>query len=435
MPRPELNTLNNLLRDNTVFSQFMEPLQKVLDDLRHYQGIFPTLTMPLFCMLGCLRHLTATTTLREQVQGLLHLTDEAKAPLARSTWSDALNSETRHDVLALALPKLVSLAQATLPDRLADIPGLCGRSVYAVDGTYQQESSHYKRCTPKQGGEDNPKGHCLLPYFDVRRGIPVDVSVDTTSAHETTVLKNYVLTKESVFHERGALWLADRGFVDAKFWDSLKQAREIEVITRLKENMLINSRQSRPVMACLLNEGVISDELIELNSSSQQWRLVTYKTPLDHIYTYLTNNVEMEPGVIAFLYLRRWDEEKCFDTWKNDFSQKKAWGKGYTAIKSQTVLAIMTSILVALFLNDRQQNWGISDEKSLAKQEKRFYDDLTETQGSDVIKATKPWYLLFYRSVSKVSRQILRFLKSCFLKKASDRLYDSQLKPLLMRYL
>ena len=32
----------------------------------------------------------------------------------------------------------------------------------------------------------------------------------------------------------------------------------------------------------------------------------------------------LQPGVVAFLYSRRWEEEKCFDTWKNDFTQAKA---------------------------------------------------------------------------------------------------------------
>jgi hypothetical protein len=40
----------------------------------------------------------------------------------------------------------------------------------------------------------------------------------------------------------------------------------------------------------------------------------------------LTNEFDLEPGIIAVLYSRRWEEEKRFDTWKNDFSLAKAWG-------------------------------------------------------------------------------------------------------------
>ena len=35
----------------------------------------------------------------------------------------------------------------------------------------------------------------------------------------------------------------------------------------------------------------------------------------------LANDVNLLPGVIAFLYARCGDEEECLDTWKNDFAQ------------------------------------------------------------------------------------------------------------------
>ena len=82
------------------------------------------------------------------------------------------------------LRQLYKTAQEALPDRLSEIPGLKDRPVYAVDGTYQKESSHYKKITPKNGGDDNPKGHCLLPFFDVRRGIPITACTDTSNVHE-----------------------------------------------------------------------------------------------------------------------------------------------------------------------------------------------------------------------------------------------------------
>ena len=56
---------------------------------------------------------------------------------------------------------------------------------------------------------------------------------------------------------------------------------------------------------------------------------------------------------MAFLYFRRWEEEKCFDTWKNDFTQAKAWGKSPVAIANQVRLAIVTGILIAILLHTR----------------------------------------------------------------------------------
>jgi len=65
---------------------------------------------------------------------------------------------------------------------------------------------------------------------------------------------------------------------------------------------------------------------------------VTFRTRRGWSIEFLTNDFDLQPGVGAFLFSRRWDEEKCFDTWKNDFSQSKAWGKSLTAIDSQVRL-------------------------------------------------------------------------------------------------
>ena len=75
------------------------------------------------------------------------------------------------------------------------------------------------------------------------------------------------------------------------------------------------------------------------------------------------------PGVVAFLYLRRWDEEKCFDTGKNDFSCSKAWAKSIHRVYQQALFAIMTSILTALFSKHHQDSLNIGDEKCFKKQD------------------------------------------------------------------
>ena len=143
---------------------------------------------------------------------------------------------------------------------------------------------------------------------------------------------------------------------------------------------------------------------------------------------FLTNEFDLAPGLIAFLYSRRWEEEKCFDTWKNDFSQAKAWGCSIVAIDNQVQLAIITSILVALFLHRRLGAQGVADEKALRKHDKR---QTSPTDGTD----RPDWTLPVFRYTSKLSRQVLRFFKHCFLKPASQALYESQLRPMLMAYL
>jgi hypothetical protein len=131
-----LKSLMHRLTDRTVFADVFAPVERALTRVRSAPAIGRTLNMADFIALGMLRHLQGMTTLREQVQGLWHLDPnaEARVPLARSTWSDALASSARGAVLEGVVAALVEDAKLILPDRLADLPGLGTRTVRAIDG-------------------------------------------------------------------------------------------------------------------------------------------------------------------------------------------------------------------------------------------------------------------------------------------------------------
>jgi hypothetical protein len=428
-----LHALMTRLTDQTVFADLLAPVERALTRVREAQDVGRVLSMSSFITLGVLRHLQGMATLREQVQALRHLdpSDAAPVPLARSTWSDALAAPTRSAALAATLPMLVADARAILPDRLCAIPGLGERPVRAIDGTYQVESAHFRRQTPKEGGHDNPKGHALLSFFDLRLGVADDVYVDTRSRHETALLRDYDQRPHALTRERNVIWLLDRAFIDASFWDKKKRTLGSTMITRMKSNLRIDSTEGLPVAAEPVNAGLVSDLRITLSSSRQPWRLITFQSRRGHSVEFLTNDFTLEPGVVAFLYSRRWEEEKCFDTWKNDFTQAKAWGKSTVAIENQVRLAIITGLLIAIMLHSTMGQYGIADEKALKKQEQRQAVQPGAPDGTD----RPDWTVPLFRYTSKVSRQVLRFFKHCFLKPASPGLYHSELRPMLLAYL
>jgi len=430
MNTERLTALMDSLTNQTVLGELLAPVSDALARVRGSDAFSRVLCMTDFTGLGVLRHLQGMPTLREQVQSLLHLEpgEALRAPLARSTWSDALSSTRRSAILKAAVSPLLAEARAMLPDRLAGFPELGGRPVYATDGTYQKESAHYGRCTPSQGGVDNPKGHALLSFYDVRLGCVADVHVDTRSRHETLLLRDYDQSDQAMTGHKGVLWLLDRAFIDAPFWDKKKKRLGITMITRMKSSLRVDSTEDLPVADVPANEGVVKDLRITLSSSRELWRLITYRTRRGHLVEFLTNEFDLEPGLIAFLYSRRWEEEKCFDTWKNDFSQAKAWGASVVAIDNQVRLAIVTSLLVAMLLHRKMGEHGIEDEKALRKQDRR---QSSQTDGTD----RPDWSAPVFRYTSKVSRQVLRFFKHCFHKTASQALYDAQLRPMLLAYL
>ncbi|WPL12520.1 hypothetical protein [Thiorhodovibrio litoralis] len=238
--------------NDTVFADLVAPVQHALAFVRRAASVGRVLSMERFIALGVWRQLQGMGVLREQVQALDHLRDqlapqaESVVPLARSTWSNALASTERRAVLQAMIPVLMREVGAVLPDHLAGIPGLDGRPVRAMDGTYQEESAHYRRCTPKQGGEDNPKGHGELVFYNLRLGLAEDALVETRSRHEINLLRDYDARPGAQTQEARTLWVVDRAFIDAAFWDRKKRTQGSTLITRMKSNLVVDSRAAMP---------------------------------------------------------------------------------------------------------------------------------------------------------------------------------------------
>lgn len=113
------------------------------------------------------------------------------------------------------------------------------------------------------------------------------------------------------------------------------------------------------------------------------WRLIGFRSPEGIEYEYLTNDHGLQPGVVAFLYHRRWDKEKYYDCFKNDLAGDKAWGKSPLAIEQQALLGMATSILTRLFLMRRQADLALPlpDATQNRKHEKKRASYAQSDQG------------------------------------------------------
>jgi hypothetical protein len=74
---------------------------------------------------------------------------------------------------------------------------------------------------------------------------------------------------------------------------------------------------------------------------------------------------------------------------------------------------------------------GLSDTKALRRQARRQAKRPEQADGTD----RPDWTAPLFRYTAKVSRQVLRFFRHCFLKPACPALYERELRPLLMAYL
>jgi len=425
------DNLTSQLLTNTVLGDWFQPLLNSLDKVRFSDQRFQSLPMKSFILFGCLRQFQNAPTLREQVQSLFHMDcQQSQLPVPRSTYSDALSSPRRLEILREAFERLTLTAQSQLPDRLAQIPGLpSDRAIIATDTTYQTESLHFRRVLPKEGGNDNQKGHALLVHFDMRSGIPIGLTSTTESLGEMRILKEAEHRTSRCLHTLNAIHVVDRAYVDGEFWDFHQYKYQSTVITRMKSILSYTEIETRDIATKPCNHNIRYDKVIRAKFSKQPWRLIGFVTNDGDEYEYLTNDFDLEPGIVAFLYYRRWDEEKYFDMYKNDLAGKKAWGKSRTAIEQQALLGMVTLTLTRLFVIDQQKSLGLkktdhTQDKKYEKKKERYH-----------CMKNGVMFRAYYEPLSKVSRQVWRFLKNCFSEKSSLALYQRQLKPLMLGYL
>lgn len=86
--------------------------------------------------------------------------------------------------------------------------------------------------------------------------------------------------------------------------------------------------------------------------------------------------------------------------------------------------------LVAMLLAQTLGRDGLTDTKALRRQGRREAKRPDQPDGTDRPARTLPLFC----HTTKVSRQVMRFFKHCFLKPASPALYERELRPLLMAY-
>jgi len=424
-----VDALMNKLLNNTVFETWFSPLSNALEQVRYSNKAYRSLPIKQFIALGCLRQILSIKTLREQVQHLFHLDESASThPVARSTWSDALASNKRLIILREAMQRLMKENIKYLPDRYEKITALNNRPIYAMDVTYQTESTHFYPLHPKQGGSDNQKGHLLLHTYDMRHAIPVDIGVDTHSIGEMRFVKEQWASAHWS-KQKNALYVVDRAFVDFRYWDVRKKEVKATVISRMKTNYKIEIIKKNKIKKSAENEGVLDDVNITLVSSRQTWRRIRFQAPCGKVYEYLTNDLTLEAGLIAFMYYRRWDEEKYFDAFKHDMANNKAWGKSHVSIEQQGVMGIVTYLLTRLFLVKTSLTLGLDEDKKLQEpKHKKKMEQYFNVSGEISLRS-------FYCESAKITKQFWRFLKSHFIRKDTEGLYKRQLRPILTGYL
>jgi len=288
------------------------------------------------------------TCLRSRQDQLYHL--GIRGRVSHSTLADAnQNRDWRiyHD-LAQTLIQRARLLYAK-----DDLGLQLDQTIYALDSTTIDLCLNLFPWARFRRAKAAVKLHTLL---DLRGAIPVFISVSDGKMADVRVLDELIL-------EAGAFYVMDRAYVDFQRLHRFVLAAAFYV-TRSKSNLQYRRLESRPVEA---GTGIRSDQIIGLRIASSRkhypdkLRRIHYVDQVaEKSLVFLTNNLELPPLVIAWLYKSRWQVELFFKWIKQNLRIKHFFGHSDNAVKTQIWISIAVYVLVAIVRKELKLEMSLS---------------------------------------------------------------------------
>lgn len=224
--------------------------------------------------------------------------------------SQALNRSTyflaQHNARRQALARDVNLrliGGAGLTDRLGHIPELAGYDCFALDAHWHRAASH----DPQEGTSKPSVGHLysLNLHSHLMRHLTVGEGVHE---HDLSMLKRVksVGLRHEVPKGRRVLLVYDRAGIDYAFSKRCRQECAVYFLIRTKEGMKFDWIRQRESDRQDPRNAAVSEDWQVVSPEGHTLRVIRYTEPLrGRFYEFLTNEMDLPPGVLAELYRRR----------------------------------------------------------------------------------------------------------------------------------
>jgi hypothetical protein len=252
--------------------------------------------------------------------------------------------------------------------------------------------------------------------------------------HEIKKLKSLEMSALRMGAPKGikVIHAYDRAIVDYRFWSKCKQ-NGIYYITMEKSNSaLIKCGDMDYDLKDSRNEGVLANEMVGPSGGEAIRRIIYRDGQSGKTYTFLTSEMTLPPGLIAFIYKCRWDIEKVFDQTKNKLGENKAWANSVNAKKQQAQFICMTHNLILLLSLKLEKEEGIRDEKSRRRGAERKKDAQQEASKNGL--KINSLVSQFDRATQRCL-QFIRWLRLSLIRKTPYSQAVSELRPLMRQYI
>ena len=420
----------NTTPEDTVFERFFAPARFALQAANRKRHC-TEYTDESFIIAGIGRVIASVSSGRDWVQ---RLQASMGLRVTVASFFQALRSKRRQTLteeVAAHIRDQVDDETTASYDPLSNHEELQGYAVFASDGHYEAAASHTKPVQDKIQAQGyfyslNLRSHSLS-LLDVARP-------KVKREHDITALKRLSPTQLRLGAPTGTkvIHVYDAASIDYRQWTKWK-TRGIYLISRERGN-------SKPFVIGLRefdetdprNIGVLSDEWVG-TFSGVTIRRVRYEDPAtEKTFSFVTNEFNLPPGLIAFLYKLRWDIEKCFDEKKNKLQEKKAWGTTDVAKSNQALFVCMAHNLLVLLERQLDREEDLRDEKILAKRRKRLKRLEQQIRASG--RNPNPMVMKCHR-ITQRSLQFIRWLRDALVFRTSWDAGIELLRPLMNDYI
>jgi len=365
----------DLQQNPSLRDQFFAPLIHVLENYSRQKIDCREISDADFLRLGCWRILSLAQSGRDFIQQQQEVFD---SELKRSSFFATLHSGRRRNLLIECSWQLYLQGSRELcrqsDDLLATFTELKGRPVWAVDGHQIAHACHAVK--DRKGKHVAPNSLYLLCLHTGLLQNLSPVQGNGIYRHEMPVFRQHLphwLQKQPQRRkDQPPILVLDPAFVDKQFWTRMKMLHSAGavMITRTTGNMKpeVYSR-FRWDLEKPINLGIQGDFRVGFDGAvAMRW--IKYVDPeTAEAYEFLTTEMHLPPGLIAWLYLLRWRIEKVFDTGKNKLLETKAWATGEVAQAIQAHFLAVTHNLLVLFRHYLQSEYGIEERKLIQKRE------------------------------------------------------------------
>lgn len=235
---------------------------------------------------------------------------------------------------------LIQLVRPLYAD--CQVPNLdIDNDIFALDSTTISVSINLFTWADGKYSRGAIKMHTMI---DLRGSIPEFILITDGKYHDSNAL-------DVINFYAGAIYLMDKAYVDFEALYRINNAGAF-FVTRAKDSMRYKVIEQN--FNIDHNTGLRADKVVELvvpkskRLYPENLRIVEfYDDENNELLVFLTNNFEVAPLEVAYLYKNRWQIETFFKWIKQNLTVKKLWGHSENAVKIHLWVAICTHLIVA----------------------------------------------------------------------------------------